>query len=59
MQQLPNFRVDGQLALVTGSAQGLGNAIAWALAASGAHVILNGRNLDLLLEQQRQFTQPD
>ena len=57
MQQLPNFRVDGQLALVTGSAQGLGNAIAWALAASGAHVILNGRNLDLLLEQQRQFTQ--
>lgn len=57
MQYLPNFRVDGQWALVTGSGQGLGNAIAWALAASGARVILNGRNHDLLLEQQQQFTQ--
>lgn len=52
---LPEFSVQGQIALITGSAQGLGKAIAWALAASGAHVILNGRREDLLLEQQAQM----
>lgn len=54
---LPNFRLDGQLALVTGSAQGLGNAIAWACAASGAKVILNGRNKARLLAQQQAILQ--
>lgn len=54
---LPNFRLDGQLALITGSGQGLGNAIAWACAASGAKVILNGRNKESLLAQQDAFAQ--
>ncbi len=34
-----NFRVDDQLALVTGSSRGIGMAIAVALAESGAHII--------------------
>lgn len=51
---LPTFRLDGQTALITGSAKGLGNAIAWALAGYGATVILNGRDQEqLLLEQQK------
>lgn len=51
----PNFRLDGKLALITGSAQGLGNAIAWAYAASGATVILNGRNSSALIKQQQKL----
>lgn len=44
MNDLPNFSLAGQLALITGATQGLGKAIAYAMAASGAHVIINGRN---------------
>lgn len=40
----PNFDLTGQVALITGSSQGLGFAIAKSYAASGATVILNGRN---------------
>jgi 2-deoxy-D-gluconate 3-dehydrogenase len=36
---MPNFRVDGKLALVTGSSRGIGLAIAVALAESGADII--------------------
>ena len=60
MQQyssLPNFRLDGQTALITGSAQGLGNAIAWAAAAQGARVILNGRHSETLLAEQKKLQQ--
>lgn len=53
----PNFRLDGKLALITGSAQGLGSAIAWAYAASGATVILNGRTESALLAQQQRMIQ--
>lgn len=56
-EYLPNFRLDGQVALITGAAQGLGNAIAWAYAASGALVILNGRSKNKLLATQQQFMQ--
>ena len=38
------FALDGKVALVTGATQGLGLAIATALAAAGAQVILNGRD---------------
>ena len=38
------FRLDGRLALVTGSSTGIGLALAQALAQSGAVVVLNGRN---------------
>src|SRR5438067_3217198 len=37
------FRLDRQIALVTGSGRGIGRAIALALAAAGAEVILNSR----------------
>lgn len=39
----PNFRLDGRIALVTGSGSGLGKAIALAMAASGAGVIVTER----------------
>ncbi len=44
MQQLPNFRLDGQAALVTGAARGLGRSIALALAHAGADVALGLRD---------------
>ena len=41
---LRNFELGGQVALVTGSARGLGLCIARALAGCGARVLINGRN---------------
>lgn len=38
-----DLQLTGKLALVTGSTAGIGFAIAEALAAEGAHVIVNGR----------------
>ncbi|CAD5248062.1 5-keto-D-gluconate-5-reductase [Bosea sp. 62] len=38
------FKLDRRIALVTGSGQGIGLAIAEGLAAAGAHVVLNGRD---------------
>jgi 2-deoxy-D-gluconate 3-dehydrogenase len=38
--QIPSFRVDDQVALVTGSGRGIGEAIAHGLAAHGAHVVI-------------------
>jgi gluconate 5-dehydrogenase len=38
------FSLAGQVALVTGASRGLGRAMAGALAAAGAHVVLNGRD---------------
>lgn len=45
---LKHFALDGRVALITGAARGLGWEIARAMAASGAHVILNGRTKDVL-----------
>lgn len=39
-----SFRLDGRVALVTGSSKGLGKAIAMALGAAGAKVALNYKN---------------
>ena len=39
--QVPNFRLDGKVALVTGSSKGLGKAMAFALGAAGAKVAFN------------------
>jgi gluconate 5-dehydrogenase len=42
------FKLDGRIALVTGSSQGIGLALARGLAAAGARVILNGRDTERL-----------
>ncbi len=39
---------DGKIALITGSSQGIGNALARTLAEKGAKIVLNGRNPDTL-----------
>ena len=38
------FDLSGKIALVTGSGQGIGLALAEGLAAAGAHIVLNGRD---------------
>jgi len=45
MGLLPSFRLDGQTALVTGAARGLGRAIALALAEAGADIALGLRDV--------------
>jgi gluconate 5-dehydrogenase len=42
------FRLDGRLALVTGSSAGIGLALARGLAQAGARVVLNGRDANKL-----------
>jgi NAD(P)-dependent dehydrogenase (short-subunit alcohol dehydrogenase family) len=39
------MRLQGRRAIVTGSTSGIGAAIAWALAAEGAHVVISGRDV--------------
>lgn len=45
------FSLHNQVILVTGSSRGLGWAMAQAMAAAGAHVVLNGRDQALLEER--------
>lgn len=47
------FSLEGKVALVTGSSQGIGYALAKGLAEAGAEVILNGRKKDKLDEAVR------
>jgi NAD(P)-dependent dehydrogenase (short-subunit alcohol dehydrogenase family) len=42
----PSFRLDGQVALITGSARGIGKACALALAQAGADIILGLKHKD-------------
>ena len=45
MSEFPSFDLTGQVALVTGAARGLGNAISKALAHAGADIILGLRDV--------------
>ncbi|HEX4330162.1 MAG TPA: SDR family oxidoreductase [Burkholderiales bacterium] len=52
------FDLSGKNALVTGSSQGIGLALAQALCAAGAHVIINGRDATKLERARAQFSAP-
>jgi NAD(P)-dependent dehydrogenase (short-subunit alcohol dehydrogenase family) len=52
----PRFDLNGQIALVTGAARGLGNAIALALAHAGADVGLGLRDINTGSDLARQIT---
>lgn len=45
MSLLDLFRLDGKVAVVTGSGQGIGRGIAWALADAGCDVVVNARRV--------------
>jgi gluconate 5-dehydrogenase len=49
------FRLDGRLALVTGSSAGIGLALARGLGQAGASVVLNGRDAKRLAEAEKQL----
>jgi 2-deoxy-D-gluconate 3-dehydrogenase len=48
MNEYPNFRLDGQIALITGASKGLGWGIARAMAHAGATVVITARTLSAL-----------
>lgn len=47
---LEKFKLDGRLALITGSSAGIGLALARGLAEAGARVVINGRSPDKVAE---------
>jgi NAD(P)-dependent dehydrogenase (short-subunit alcohol dehydrogenase family) len=48
--ELPSFRLDGRLAVITGASDGIGRAFALAYSRSGAEVVLVSRTREKLLE---------
>lgn len=55
MPGLPDFRLDGKVALVTGASSGLGQQAALTLARAGASVFITARSRDRLAEAARQI----
>ncbi len=55
MENYPNFRLDGKVALVTGAARGLGRACALALAHAGADLALGMRDLNTSADLVREI----
>src|SRR6267143_4264839 len=51
--ELPSFRLDGRLAVITGASQGIGRAFALAYSRAGAEIVMVSRNGEKLLEAQR------
>ena len=56
MAILDSFRLDGQIALVTGAARGLGWEMAQALAEAGARVLLHGRTSEAVQPRTAELT---
>ena len=50
-----NSSFSNKVAIVTGSSQGIGKAIAIALAKEGAYIVLNGRNQERLSEAETEL----
>ena len=51
--QLPSFRLDGRLAVITGASDGIGRTFALAYARSGAEVVLVSRTEEKLVDAKR------
>ena len=52
---LSKFRLDGKVAIVTGSGRGLGRAMAVALAQAGADVVVTARSFDQVQETAQEI----
>jgi NAD(P)-dependent dehydrogenase (short-subunit alcohol dehydrogenase family) len=52
-EQLPSFRLDGRIAVITGASEGIGRAFALAFSHCGAEVVLVSRRREKLVEVQR------
>jgi 2-dehydro-3-deoxy-D-gluconate 5-dehydrogenase len=52
-EELPSFRLDGRLAVITGASEGIGRAFALAYSRAGAAVVLVSRRREELVKVQR------